>query len=311
MERRILSYRAMTALTILSFGLSCKQPKKDSGGGAADPCAPVASNASVITPSRLSLLGTVGYVEHIQPFISVNCGSSCHGPNSGGVPDLSTYEKLKLVAPSALADMQLTSASQNSPGRHKMPPPQTGKVVSATDVSNFATWIQDGMPATATGSLTPVPNTFPTQPGYLPGGTTQVAYDNRMKVIIDQYCVTCHRLGGTAQPSMTSALEVAPIGARMVARVKAGTMPPMTSQQLTAEAKQAFLDWELGGYLQTSTASTASTFPTVATTPIGGSVGTGSTTGYPPSRTVNPNCITPVPGLAPSPSPIYPTAPRF
>lgn len=74
-----------------------------------------------------------------------------------------------------------------------------------------------------------------------------VNYNEDIKAIIDGKCVSCHAAGKTA-PNLATYAGAKTAGAKSLARIDAGTMPPSASDALTVEEKALFKAWSDAGF---------------------------------------------------------------
>ena len=199
----------------------------------------------------------VGYNDTIRSIVAAKCSTSgCHGAGvngSGRNFDLTTYDKLR------------GSSSASRIASLKMPPSGSTKLTT-TELASFATWVAAGSPLD-NNAVQPTPTpTFSTSSGGsgatnngLPGSTVPqvVAYDNRIKPMMDQYCISCHRTGAT-QPYLTTAQEVSAAIAMIMPSIRGtggkNVMPPFNAPaQMPLDAKAVFEQWSLAGFPMVAT----------------------------------------------------------
>lgn len=76
----------------------------------------------------------VSFTSGVEIIINSNCAiSGCH-VTGGTLPDLSSYEKVKSRANSV----------KNETGSRQMPPPSSGKSLSAEEINLIACWAEQG-----------------------------------------------------------------------------------------------------------------------------------------------------------------------
>jgi hypothetical protein len=81
------------------------------------------------------------------------------------------------------------------------------------EITAFSKWITDGLLLGAD----------PDRPDAVPSGT---AYNNAVRDILRENCVSCHKADGSQLPVLTSYDKAAAAGSKALKRLEAGTMPP-------------------------------------------------------------------------------------
>jgi hypothetical protein len=87
-----------------------------------------------------------------------------------------------------------------------------------------------------------------------------VAYDQHIKAIVDQKCLSCHATGGVAPFPLETFDQVSQYAKASLAAIEAGTMPPWAAKRecrtyygdysLTADEKAMFRSWVMSGAKQ-------------------------------------------------------------
>lgn len=242
------------AFTSVAFvSLACQKAKKNDPVG--NPCAQTAGAVVLPTPTSYYApvtqlnLAAVSYNTEVRLLIASNCsGGTCHSTSTStgpASPNLSDYNSVKLSASQALSDIRSGIMPK-------------GKTMATLDKTNFEAWVNGGYLQDANSTSTTTTS---------PIVSSVIAYDNVIKPLIDQYCVSCHRLGGT-QPSLSSAQEVQVTLNGILPAIRGTTgriMPPLNAIPLPLDKKNLFEQWATGGY-QMSSVSTTSTTGGVNTT---------------------------------------------
>lgn len=75
-------------------------------------------------------------------------------------------------------------------------------------------------------------------------------YNSNMKAIIDAKCVTCHKVGGSAENEgdYSTYSKMKPHFSKAWSEVDAGSMPKSGSPKLTDAEKEAFECWKNAGF---------------------------------------------------------------
>jgi hypothetical protein len=253
-ESMVLYRYTHTAMVGVLIGalVHCAEKKQTPKSNNAVPCAtqttvasfsPTATATGTVSPTAtypltdygMNLNEAVTYTGWVQSFMQTNC-VGCHQTAQTSISALTTYTDVKNNASKILASLKSTSSTTTP---KKMPPTAT---LDPSFITKFETW-------TLTGMLeNPTSNT-----------TVAVTYENPIKLHIAQYCTAaCHNGMGQGPSNLTMYESVKNVQINLVSRVLSTTqpMPPLTSNQLTAQAKADFQAWQTGGFQYSATTTT-------------------------------------------------------
>ncbi len=109
-------------------------------------------------------------------------------------------------------------------------------------------------PPSTGGTAIPPATTNPPAGSGAPTGSTaataSVTYAVQIKPLLERYCVTCHKAGGTRSSSPLDVYPTPTLAQDSVQRIVAGSMPKAGSPQLTPQEKDLFKQWQAGQFAQ-------------------------------------------------------------
>jgi hypothetical protein len=138
-------------------------------------------------------------------------------------PLLDTFDQVK--AHSAASLQQIKSG--------KMPPAAGTNKPNAAEIKDFEKWVTDG---TLLGL-------DPERTSTTASGT---AYNNSIRDLLKEACVSCHKADGSQLPILTSFDKAAAAGKASTNQVRAGTMPPNSAKKQATIDK--FQSWSDAGF---------------------------------------------------------------
>lgn len=110
----------------------------------------------------------------------------------------------------------------------------------------------NGTPSNGAGTKigTSVSTDVTTNTPAVSGAGGLVSYTKQIKPLLDRYCVTCHKAGGSRSNSPLDVYPGLQLAKQSAAQIKGGLMPKPGSLQLSAENKALFQRWETSGFAQ-------------------------------------------------------------
>jgi mono/diheme cytochrome c family protein len=192
-----------------------KNPKNDKGDQSAD----------------------LAWDNHFQTYFDRSC-KSCHGNGMGNYPVFETYDDVK----------QNSTAILGSVKGGRMP---KGSPENSDTISKLEIWMNSGMPKTANnGQWGDNGGNNGGNNGWNNQDTSQqkLTYENGIKQLVQNSCVTCHGQGGT-YPDLSTFEKLKFSAQRSLEFIENGQMPkPPTI--MAAEDKSKFREWYQGGMLE-------------------------------------------------------------
>ena len=121
--------------------------------------------------------------------------------------------------------------------------------VSALNLSSTNTDTQTGT-ATDSGNSTDSDAETATASKKKKSSSSEVkpSYETKIKDLLEESCVGCHKKGGSGPGAMTSYSLVKKLQVEIVSSIEDGSMPPEDEDPLSEADKKAFISWKKANY---------------------------------------------------------------